>query len=44
MLPEPVISCPHCGHVNEYDPDNDVVLCEQCGELIFIEDEEADNA
>ena len=33
------VRCPHCGHVNEYDPENDTILCDQCNNLIFIEDE-----
>lgn len=32
------VECPKCGHINEYDTDNDVVLCDECDELIFIED------
>lgn len=34
------VKCANCGHVNEYDCDNDTLLCEQCDELIFIEDDE----
>lgn len=30
------VECPKCGHENEYDPDNDVILCEECNEMIFI--------
>ena len=30
------IECPRCCHENEYDPDNDVILCEECDEMIFI--------
>lgn len=34
------VDCPHCGHTNEYDPENDVVLCDECERLIFIEESE----
>ena len=30
------IECPRCCHEDEYDPDNDVILCEECDEMIFI--------
>lgn len=34
------VRCPHCGHINEYDPEqSDVILCDKCDNLIFIEDE-----
>lgn len=37
------IECPRCSHENEYDTDNDTLLCEKCDELIFIsEPEEVD--
>jgi len=31
-----MIECPRCCHENEYDGDNDIVVCEKCGELIFV--------
>ena len=40
MLAE--IECPRCCSICEYDTDNDVILCEECGEMIFVEvDEDA---
>jgi len=32
------IECPKCGHVQEYDDDNDTILCDKCDEMIFIEE------
>jgi len=34
------IECPCCGHIDDYDDDNDILLCEECGELIFVPEEE----
>jgi DNA-directed RNA polymerase subunit RPC12/RpoP len=34
------IRCSRCGRINEYDDDNDVVLCEECEDLIFVETEQ----
>lgn len=31
-----IIECPRCGFENEYDDDDDTVLCEECQELIFV--------
>jgi hypothetical protein len=33
------IRCPCCGHVNEYDTENDTLLCDVCDTLIFVDDE-----
>jgi len=37
------VDCPECGHVNEYDPENDTLLCDECDSLIFINDEDEDD-
>ena len=37
------IECPRCGYENEYDTDNDVILCEECDEMIFIPEEAQDD-
>ena len=31
------IECPKCGHVQEYDDDNDTILCDKCDKMIFPE-------
>jgi hypothetical protein len=30
------IICKNCGYEQEYDPDNDVLLCDKCEHLIFV--------
>ena len=30
------IECQRCGHENEYDTDDDTILCEECYEMLFI--------
>lgn len=30
------IVCENCGYEQEYDPDNDVLLCDKCENLIFV--------
>ena len=40
MPPDPTVICPNCGHLNSYDPDNDVILCARCDEMIFIDTDE----
>lgn len=34
-----IVICPNCGHENEFDYDNDTILCEECDEMIFIKNE-----
>ena len=32
-------TCPHCEYQQDYtDPDDEILLCENCGELIYIPD------
>lgn len=40
MVETKEVECPECGHVNEYDPENDTLLCDECDVLIFVEDNE----
>lgn len=30
------IICEYCGYEQQYDPDNDVLLCDKCDHLIFV--------
>ena len=36
----PEATCEQCGHTQDHDPDNDILACENCGELIFVLEEE----
>ena len=32
--------CPRCGETILYNPDGDIIQCDECGEIIYLPDEE----
>lgn len=39
-MTEKTVYCPQCDQENEYDDDNDVVLCWFCDAMIYIDEED----